>query len=445
MTDINKQEATAKQTAPALKKAESAVPKAPTGTKMSTKGKALIGGVFAVLGVYLLWAVFGLSPKTATTSNPQESTSISSSELNNQSQQGQDLLTQLNNQAYGNSGATGAGTASQEGATSTTGGSLPSNMSGLATTSPNNGTSSPTGNNPFQGYSANSQANGATQDPAQQAMQNGMQSSLTPNGFDSGNSMGGNSSNNTAPAAPTVAPLPSANQAAAPSQDDQNMQGEKNSFLQNQNGGNDQLKIGVQNTASPYMVMAGAIIPATLITGIDSDLPGQIQALVSQNVYDSKTGNNILIPQGSKLLGTYDSQVAYGQSRVLIVWTRVIFPNDQYIDLEGMPGADLSGFAGLHDQVDNHYFRIYGSALLMSLFSAGMQLSQPNNNTSNGAPTNQQIIASAMGQQLGQTSTELIQKNINVQPTINIRQGDNFNVLVTRDIPFTGPYNEGSN
>ena len=420
-------------------KTESAIPKAPTGTKMSTKGKLLIGGVFAVLGIYLLWAVFGLSPKAATSDNPQESTSISSSALNNQDQQGQDILTQVETQAYGTAGAKGSAT------TPTTGGNVPSNMSGLASTSPNNGTSSPTDSNPFQGYGVSSQANGATQDPAQQAMQNGMQSSLTPNGFDSGSSMGGNSSNNTAPAAPTAAPLPSTNQAAAPSQDDQNMQSEKNSFLQNQTGGSDQLKIGVQNTVSPYMVMAGAIIPATLITGIDSDLPGQIQALVSQNVYDSKTGNNILIPQGSKLLGTYDSQVAYGQSRVLIVWTRVIFPNDQYIDLEGMPGADLSGFAGLHDQVDNHYFRIYGSALLMSLFSAGMQLSQPNNNTSNGAPTNQQIIASAMGQELGQTSTELIQKNINVQPTINIRPGDNFNVLVTRDIPFNGPYNEGNN
>ncbi len=446
MTDIKQTknpEVKVEQVAPTPQKAESAVPKAPTGTKMSTKGKYLIGGVFAVLGVYLLWAVFGLSPKTATTDTPQESTSINSNELNNQNQQGQDLLTQLHNQAYGNAGATGSVTASPNGATSTTGGNLPSNMSGLATSSPNNAASSPSNGNPFQGYGASNQANGATQDPAQQAAQNGMQSSLTPNGFDAGSNMGGNSSN-TAPATPAVTPMP-VNQAAAPSQDDQNMQSEKNSFLQDQTGGNDQLKIGVQNTASPYMVMAGAIIPATLITGIDSDLPGQIQALVSQNVYDSKTGNNILIPQGSKLLGTYDSQVAYGQSRVLIVWTRVIFPNDQYIDLEGMPGADLSGFAGLHDQVDNHYFRIYGSALLMSLFSAGMQLSQPNNNTSNGAPTNQQIIASAMGQQLGQTSTELIQKNINVQPTINIRPGDNFNVLVTRDIPFTGPYNEGNN
>ncbi len=431
MTDIKQTETTE---APVAVKAESAVPKAPTGTKMSTKGKVLIASVFVVLGGYLVWAVFGLTPKETAANTPQESISITSSQLGNQDQQGKGLLTQIDTQAYGSNGSAG------------TGGNSPTNVSGLATANPNNATSSPTGGSPFQGDSANSQANSTTQDPAQQALQSGMQSGLTPAGFQSGNSMSSNNPASAAPsAAPSITPLTGTAQAAAPSQDDQNMQGEKNSFLQNQTGGDDQLTAGVQNTASPYMVMAGAIIPATLITGIDSDLPGQIQALVSQNVYDSKTGNNILIPQGSKLLGTYDSQVAYGQSRVLIVWTRVIFPNDQYIDLEGMPGADLSGFAGLHDQVDNHYFRIYGSALLMSLFSAGMQLSQPSNDTSNGAPTNQQIIASAMGQQLADTSTALIQKNINVQPTINIRSGDNFNVLVTRDIPFTGPYNEGNN
>jgi len=126
----------------------------------------------------------------------------------------------------------------------------------------------------------------------------------------------------------------------------------------------------------------------------------------------------------------------------LIVWSRVILPNDQYIDLEGMTGADLTGQAGLTDEVNSHYFRIYGSALLMSIFSAGMQLSQPQSNSVNGAPTNQQIIAGAMGQELGQVSTQMIQKNLNIQPTIQIRSGDNFRVLVTRDIPFTGPYKD---
>ncbi len=398
------------------KKAESIVPKAPTGTRMSPKGKVLIGGIFAMLGCYLLWAVFGLSPKAAATESLQESTNISSSELNNQEQQGHNLMTQLDTAAYGTGSAQGANPGETP---ETNGGSIPTNMPSLA-------------------------SNDTSQGTTDQSIQNGMQSGLTPNGFESGNDMTNSTSNNTAPGTSLPPAMPLINSSGTASTDDQNMQGEKNAFLQNKGTQNDRLSTGVQQAVSSNMVMAGSIIPATLITGIDSDLPGQIEAQVSQNVYDSKTGNNILIPQGSKLLGTYDSQVAYGQSRVLIVWTRVIFPNDQYIDLEGMPGADLSGFAGLHDQVDNHYIRIYGSALLMSLFSAGMQLSQPNNNSSNGAPTNQQIIAGAMGQQLGQTSTELIQKNINVQPTINIRPGDNFNVLVTRDIPFTGPYNDGA-
>jgi type IV secretion system protein VirB10 len=311
----------------------------------------------------------------------------------------------------------------------------------------------------------NVNSNSTGQNPYQQAIQSGMQSGLTPDGFEGGSQTGGdtgegynrvnsmddtrsqNTQNRANNADAALAANTEAIEAVSASGSNPSMQSEneKNAFLQNnQTIRHDTLQTGVQNPASPYMLMAGSVIPATLITGINSDLPGQIQALVSQNIYDSSTGNNILIPQGARLIGTYDSQIAYGQSRVLIVWSRVIFPNDQYIDLEGMPGADLSGFAGLTDQVDNHYFRIYGSALLMSLFSAGMQLSQPQSSNAMGAPTSQQIIAGAMGQELGQTSTQMIQKNLNIQPTINIRPGDNFNVLVTRDIPFKGPYRDNT-
>ncbi len=445
MTDIKKtdtpvtKETKEKNATPEVKTSGSALPKVPTGTKMSLKGKYLIGSVVAVLIVYLIWALFGLTAKAPSNNDTQESTTISSNDLQNQTQQGQDILTQVDTQAYGTAGASMAASSSN-GSTPTAslsqGGNLPPNVGSATVAAPNNA-----------GYSTIGSSQ--TQDPQQQAMQNGMQSGLTPDGFQSSsneNNSPAQVNSNMQPSLPTANPVSANSQANANSgTDDQNMQSEKNAFLQNQTGGQDALKLGVQSPSSSYMVMSGSIIPATLVTGINSDLPGEIQAIVSQNVYDSKTGNFVLIPQGSKLIGTYDSQVAYGQNRVLIVWTRVIFPNDQFIDLEGMPGADLSGFAGLHDQVDNHYFRIYGSALLMSLFSAGMQLSQPNNTTSNGAPTNQQIIAGAMGQQLGQTSMELIEKNINIQPTINIRPGDNFNVLVTRDIPFTGPYNEGAN
>ncbi len=470
MTNINKTNE--------IEKDNSMVPKAPTGTKMSRKGKNLIVFTFAGIGAYILWAIFGLSPKAPSQTAPQDSVSIGSSELNNQQEQGQTLVSQLRTQAYGGTGAnlSGAigntqslpipqGAAGQmaapmnanNGASLSTlapqgsNGNIPSNVAGL--TGGNAGYASSANNQQGGGgYYGNS---GQGQDPRQQALQNGMQSSLTPDGFQSsgsstGNSNNANSNNNSNNQASAMnngamqADQAAISQLASSGQNNQNMQGEKNTFLQSQNGGNDTLQGGVVTPSSNDMIMAGSIIPATLITGIDSDLPGQIQAIVSQNIYDSKSGNDILIPQGSKLLGTYDSQVAYGQSRVLIVWTRVIFPNDQYIDLQGMPGADLTGFAGLTDQVNNHYFRIYGSALLMSLFSAGMQLSQPQSSSVNGAPTNQQIIAGAMGQELGQVSTQMIQQNLNIQPTLNIRPGENFNVLVTRDIPFNGPYNDNA-
>ncbi len=225
------------------------------------------------------------------------------------------------------------------------------------------------------------------------------------------------------------------------SYDQQNMQPQKTAFLNQASTQNsDYLNQAVQNPVSPYEVQAGSIIPAELVTGIDSDLPGQILAIVRENVYDTPTGNNLLIPQGSKLVGAYDSQIAYGQTRVLMAWSRIIFPNGSSLDLEGMPGVDLSGMAGLHDLVDEHYVRIFGSALLFSLFGALGQLSQPQQSTTNGALTNQQIIAASIGQEFSQTGAQLAQKNINIQPTIEIRPGDLFNVFVTKDMVFPGVY-----
>ncbi len=428
---------------------ESILPTPPTGTRINKRGKNIILLAGAGLGIYIIWAIFHLSPKVETASpSAADSMNISSTSLDKQQQQGDGLVTSLRVQAYGSASTPLQGT--PEGSATA---NLPipagavapqqqaptqqTNVPGNLSTVTQNQSSSSQGSS-FGGFGGNTQQ----QTPYQQAVQNGMQSGLTPDGFQTGNS--GSSQN--APAQPAMNPVsPAAAPQAAPAaaSDNQNMQGEKNAFLQSaQSPTQSTLQGGVQNPASPYMVMAGSVIPATLITGINSDLPGQIQAIVSQNVYDSSTGNSVLIPQGARLVGQYDSQVAYGQSRVLIVWSRIIFPNDQSLDLQGMPGADLSGFAGLHDQVDNHYIRIFGSALLMSVFSAGMQLSQPQTSSVNGAsPSNQQIIAGAMGQELSQTATQMIQQNLNIQPTLNIRPGDNFNVLVTRDIPFSGPYN----
>ncbi len=213
----------------------------------------------------------------------------------------------------------------------------------------------------------------------------------------------------------------------------QNAQLEKTAFLKaSPSTEQDTISSALQKPRSPYEIKAGTLIPATLMTGINSDLPGTIIAKVRSDVFDTATGNYLLIPQGTTLLGVYDSQVAYGQSRVLIAWSRLIFPNGDSFDLAGQPGVDLIGMAGLHDLVDNHYLRLFGSALLFSTFGAAGQLSQPENAT--GQLTTQQTIYSAIGQQLTQTGAQLAQKNMNIQPTIEIRPGSNFNVLLSRDI-----------
>jgi type IV secretion system protein VirB10 len=190
---------------------------------------------------------------------------------------------------------------------------------------------------------------------------------------------------------------------------------------------------------SPYEIRAGTVIPATMIGGINSDLPGQIIGQVSENVYDTATGAYLLIPQGSKLVGTYDNAVTYGQERVLVVWNRLIFPDASALDLKGMPGADEGGYAGLSDEVNNHYLRLFGSALMMSLFSAGVQLSQPQ--ASNGQNySSSQIVAGALGQQLGQAGMAMIQKNLGIAPQLTVRPGYLFTVMVTKDIVLPRPW-----
>ncbi len=221
----------------------------------------------------------------------------------------------------------------------------------------------------------------------------------------------------------------------------QNMQKQKEQFMkENQKPGKFYLASELQKPVSPYEVKATTIIPATLITGIDSDLPGQISAQVRQNVYDTVTGNYLLIPQGTRIVGVYDNQVAYGQERVLMAWNRLIFPNGDSFDLQGQPGIDLKGMAGMTDLVDQHLARVFGSVIAISIFGAIGQLSQ--NNAQGAYPTNGQIIYSAVGQNLVAAGTTMLQKNLDIQPTIEIRPGANFNVLVTKDMVLPGPYKE---
>ena len=191
---------------------------------------------------------------------------------------------------------------------------------------------------------------------------------------------------------------------------------------------------------TPYELRAGFVVPATLISGINSELAGQIVAQVSQDVYDTPLGKYRLIPQGARLVGTYSSEVLYGQSRIFIAWQRIVFPDGKAMDIGAMPGADSAGYAGFTDQVNNHYFRLFSSALLMSSVTAGVALSQPNTGNLNARPTASSAMSEALGQQLGQVTAQLVAKNLNIAPTLEIRPGYRFNVVVIKDLTFAKPY-----
>lgn len=203
------------------------------------------------------------------------------------------------------------------------------------------------------------------------------------------------------------------------------------------------LTAGRQPLVSPYEIKTGTVIPGVMIGGINSDLPGQIIAQVRENVWDTASGHHLLIPQGARLVGLYDNQVTRGQSRVLVAWTRIIYPDGSSVDLGSMPGADQGGYAGVRDKVNNHYMKVFGDALLMSLFSAGIQLSQPDSTNQNGGYTSQQIIAGSLGQQLGQAGMQITQKNLAIQPTLEIRPGYRFNIMVTKDM-ILAPWKENA-
>jgi type IV secretion system protein TrbI len=194
---------------------------------------------------------------------------------------------------------------------------------------------------------------------------------------------------------------------------------------------------------SPYELRAGFVIPGLLISGINSDLPGQIMAQVSQNVYDTATGKYVLIPQGTRMVGQYSSSVAYGQNRVLVAWQRLIFPDGKALDIGSMQGADQGGYAGYKDKVNNHFMRVFGSAFLMSGIVAGVSLSQDQESGSDSGTDRQRAsdaMSEALGQQLGQAMTQMLMKNLNIAPTIEIRTGYRFNVIVNKDLTFNKPY-----
>ncbi|HHV6060368.1 TPA: TrbI/VirB10 family protein [Legionella pneumophila] len=201
----------------------------------------------------------------------------------------------------------------------------------------------------------------------------------------------------------------------------------------------------LENPGSRYELRAGSVIPGIMISGITSELPGQIIGQVSQNVYDTASGKYLLIPQGTKIVGIYSSDVNFGQNSVLVAWQRLVFPDGKALDIGSMPGADSAGFAGFRDQVNHHYARVYGSALLMSGIVAGITYSQNINQPNQfgyNQPTVGSVLSQALGQQLGEVTSQMVSKNLNVSPTLNIRPGYRFNIIVVKDLTFKEPYRQ---
>ena len=201
-------------------------------------------------------------------------------------------------------------------------------------------------------------------------------------------------------------------------------------------------RVSVDSASSPYVVQAGTLVPAVLITEINSDLPGQVLAPVARDVYDTRSQRTILIPRGAKLIGTYEDQVPVGRDRLLVAWTRVLFPDGRSISLPGLQTKDRAGAGGVSDRVDRHVRRTFGTTALLSLIGAGLQLSQARGAMAGGAyyPSAGQIAAGAVGQQLAEVGAQLLKRDIDARPTIRIRQGLAFNVFLNTDLVFQQPH-----
>jgi type IV secretion system protein VirB10 len=189
--------------------------------------------------------------------------------------------------------------------------------------------------------------------------------------------------------------------------------------------------------------MAGTVIPGVMITGINSELPGQIIGQVRENVYDTVTGNYLLIPQGTKIIGRYDSVIAYGQERVLIVWNRLIMPDGSSLLLDRMPGTDLGGYSGLKDKVNNHYLKLTAGVILSTLLSLGASVSAgtPGYHDKDDGYDITNTFAENAGESINRAGQKIVGKMLNIQPTLEIRPGFTFNVMVNRDIvvrPYKG-------
>lgn len=240
----------------------------------------------------------------------------------------------------------------------------------------------------------------------------------------------------TAPASPAAAAAQSTADASRVSLDsdrDPNAQQRKADFVSAQDRGGDVNPHAVRPAASPYMLSAGSVIAASLITGLRSDLPGLVTAQVTERVFDSATGRILLIPQGARLIGTYDSVVAFGQRRALVVWQRIIFPDGRSLRVENVPATDPAGYAGLEDKVDFHTWRLLQGVAISTLLGVGSNL------TFTGESDLVQAIRESTQQNVARAGDQITSRNLQIQPTITIRPGTPVRLVVHRDLVLAPP------
>jgi type IV secretion system protein TrbI len=200
----------------------------------------------------------------------------------------------------------------------------------------------------------------------------------------------------------------------------------------------------LQDPVSPYQIMAGTVIAAALVTGLNSDLPGEVIAQITEPIFDSVTGETLLIPQGSRLTGTYDSVVAFGQSRALVVWRRIIMPDGSSIEIDNLPATDAAGHAGLEDEVDFHTWRLIKGIALATLLGVGTELSFGTGEDDPGSGSGAslvRVLRQSTQQNTNQAGQRLVEKNLDVQPTITVRPGWPLRVIVAKDLvlqPYRG-------
>jgi type IV secretion system protein VirB10 len=201
-----------------------------------------------------------------------------------------------------------------------------------------------------------------------------------------------------------------------------------------------QLETRVDAPRTAFALRAGSVIPATMISGIHSELPGQIVAQVSQDVFDTATGNHRLIPQGARLVGRYSHKIIEGQSRVLVAWQRIVFPDGKALDIGAMEGVDAAGYAGFHDKVDRHYLRMFASAVLMSGITTGLTSSGIRPSDDPFGTSSPVMLRENLARQIGEVATKMIDKNMSYAPELTIRPGYRFNVMAVKDLTFGRPY-----